>query len=433
MAPPGLARPRVSRETRLLFATVLLSIAALWVLARLRFPERPVTPNPVPPVLTQLAPTSVFEDLAALVAEAGPRVAPSLVVITAAHRGDHGVATSGFVAALRYQDGLAVGLIPGRAIPAGARLSPEASIVARDPATGLAVIRVPAAAAPPLSTWAPRRPASPRHLLAADVASEGATLRPVFVASLVGMDSPIWGESIWVVPPRTDLVPGSFAFTTEGALAGLVVQRGQRVGILPGDALLEAAERVLEDAEKTAGYLGLEVQPLTTALATATGADEGLVVTWVDPEGPAAGLVRAIDIIDAIDGRAVPTLEHWQARVLRLGVGESVTVRVRRSGEARDAQMTTVAGPAVPRASERPLGLTMRPLRRLGAEVLRVDPGSAADAAGFEAGDVITLVGDLEAPTPAQVSRAFAEAAGHSVAAAVTRGDTHLIVTLEKR
>lgn len=52
----GLRRSRISRDTRLLLITVCIAVAALWVLARLRFPDRPATANPIPPLLTQLAP-----------------------------------------------------------------------------------------------------------------------------------------------------------------------------------------------------------------------------------------------------------------------------------------------------------------------------------------------------------------------------------------
>ena len=56
-------RPRVSRETRLLFVTIACAIAALWVLGRLRFPERAST-SPVPAVLAPLALPSSFDELA---------------------------------------------------------------------------------------------------------------------------------------------------------------------------------------------------------------------------------------------------------------------------------------------------------------------------------------------------------------------------------
>ena len=47
-------RPRISRETRLLLTTAFLAVAVLWGLARVRFPDRPASPNPDPPLLTPL-------------------------------------------------------------------------------------------------------------------------------------------------------------------------------------------------------------------------------------------------------------------------------------------------------------------------------------------------------------------------------------------
>ena len=91
MSPPGdsisgveLTRERrrpLSRETRLLLMTILVSFAALWVLARIRFAERPVTPNPITPVLTQLAPPPVFEQLSSAVFQVESRLSPVLMGI----------------------------------------------------------------------------------------------------------------------------------------------------------------------------------------------------------------------------------------------------------------------------------------------------------------------------------------------------------------
>jgi hypothetical protein len=54
----------VSRETRLLLMTMLMSVVVLVALARIRFPQRPVTPNIVSPLLAQLTSASPFEALA---------------------------------------------------------------------------------------------------------------------------------------------------------------------------------------------------------------------------------------------------------------------------------------------------------------------------------------------------------------------------------
>ena len=60
MAPVHPYRPPVSRATRRLFLAGALSLALLWLLARLEFPERPVSPNPVPAVLGQPADGPLF-------------------------------------------------------------------------------------------------------------------------------------------------------------------------------------------------------------------------------------------------------------------------------------------------------------------------------------------------------------------------------------
>src|SRR5512134_3336427 len=76
--PSGSPGSRVSRETRLLLLTLMLSVVALLVLARIRFPERPTTPALVPPLLTQLTPPTPFEDLSNAVSALEAEVTPSL-------------------------------------------------------------------------------------------------------------------------------------------------------------------------------------------------------------------------------------------------------------------------------------------------------------------------------------------------------------------
>jgi S1-C subfamily serine protease len=112
-------------------------------------------------------------------------------------------------------------------------------------------------------------------------------------------------------------------------------------------------------------------------------------------------------------------------------VGETLTLRVRRRGELREVALVANA-PEVQPAS-RSLGLTLRGRTKIGAEVVRVQPASSADRAGLTVGDVITLVADISAPTPAQIMRSFASVRqGERVLVAVTRGDAHFVTTLER-
>jgi S1-C subfamily serine protease len=64
---------------------------------------------------------------------------------------------------------------------------------------------------------------------------------------------------------------------------------------------------------------------------------------------------------------------------------------------------------------------------------VRIEPGSAAHRAGLTRGDVITLIADVPAPTPAQVTRSFASTGpGQRVMMAVTRGEAHFVTTVER-
>src|SRR5919106_3264164 len=125
-------RPRVSRETRLLLSTALIAVVALWVLARVRFPDQPPPQNPVQPLLTQLTPRPTFADLASEVAALRPRLDPLLVPGPAG------------VSGLRVRDDVAVVWLDPRRDAAAADAE---SLLVRDPASGLSLVRVESSSA----------------------------------------------------------------------------------------------------------------------------------------------------------------------------------------------------------------------------------------------------------------------------------------------
>jgi hypothetical protein len=433
MTPVDLNRPRVSRETRLLLATILISVVALSVLARLRFPDRPSTPNPVPPVLAQLAPQTAFEDLALAVSQLQPRLAASLIAVGLPNQQplDRDDFPRRTLAALRFREDLAITLFTEAREPWTSNKG-ESGIVARDPASGLTLIRVPPADSPELATWAPRRRDYPRYLIAADVLPQGPSPRPVFLGALYSVWSPVWPGSIWEIPPATNLAAGTFVFTTEGALVGLVIERNDRPAIVPGDIVLMTAERIARERNDNPGQIGITVQALLPGMASVRGSHAGIVITSVDPRGPSAGQLAVADVIEAVDDQGIPTLEDWQARIARLRAGESISLRVLGSGGVRNVHVTAM--PPNVTTTRLSLGVTMRAVRGVGVEVLRVQPGSSAARAGLESGDVITLIGDLNAPTPAQVATTFAASSDdRPVLVAVTRGEAHHVWLLEKR
>ena len=195
----------MSRETRLLFVTVLISLVALWVLARVRFADRPMAANPVAPVLTQLAAPPVFEQLTTAVSQLNRQLAPVLVGIGVRTSGSSGRGAE-TVSALRLPGGIAVAMLTASMTLDAAGPAPDAAVVARDPASGLTILSLAtddttlADASPLLSMWTPRRQNDPRYLVAGDVTPEGVASRPVFVESLRATTSPVWGGTLWVLP-----------------------------------------------------------------------------------------------------------------------------------------------------------------------------------------------------------------------------------------
>jgi S1-C subfamily serine protease len=159
-----------------------------------------------------------------------------------------------------------------------------------------------------------------------------------------------------------------------------------------------------------------------------TGASVGVVVTWVDPDGASSEQLMVGDVIEAVDGRALATRQPWDVRLARLAVGETLDLRVRRGGDIREVALVAIAPASQP--ASRPLGLGLRARTNIGAEVVRIERGSAADGAGLSVGDIITLVADVTAPSPAQVLRSYTSMGeGERVIVAVTRGDAHFVTT----
>jgi hypothetical protein len=430
MDPNRPNRPRVSRETRLLLTTALVAVAALWLLARIRFPDLPATPSPVPPMLTQLGSTSSLDGLASEVAQLQGRLEPLLVVLDSralvASAAGHGERR---LTALRVRDDLAITFMAA-APPREHWLADR--IVASDAASGLVLVRVPGDAAPPLPpSWVPRRLERPRFLVATEPAAGRVALRPAFVSALEPIENALWPEPVWAFTPSSAIVPGSVVFTTTGELAGIAIAHGGARAIVPPALLFAEVERLSAQPIAPAGDLGIRVQALNPDLSIATGATIGVVVTWVAPDGPAARLVAVGDVIEAIDGYTLSSAEHWDTRRARIGALETVTLRVRRENTVRDVQLQA---PAVSPPDRDPaLGLRLRIVNGSGSQVLAVDPGSAGARAGLAAGDVITRMGAVAAPSPADVRGAFAKAPeGSPLMVAVTRGSTHFVTTLTR-
>jgi hypothetical protein len=402
------------------------AVTVLWLLARVRFDDQPPI-NPVPSVLGQLNVGARFDALASEIDDLQARLLPHLLTVDVARAAPPPGESRERVAALRWHDDLALLLLPG---DSHSKPSRDLTVQSVDAATRLAVVRVSGpTSAVALTPWTPRRAQQPRYLMSSDLTPEGVSLRPSYAGSLVATNAVAWPGTVWALPSGTDLVPGSFVFTNTGDFVGLVITSNGRVAIVPAATVFAEADRLLTSPPTPAGTIAVEVQALTEAIAAVTGSQAGVVVTSTARGGPGSGALMVGDVIEGMDGHDLVSREQWNARMSRLAAGETLALRVRRGGVVREISIeTTPLDVGTPPAA---LGLALRRRAGIGAEVTGVQRLSAADRAGLTVGDLITLFGDVHAPTPGQIAGAFAAlSSGDRVLVAVSRGQAHFVTVL---
>jgi S1-C subfamily serine protease len=274
----------------------------------------------------------------------GRRRGPSSGVVIAA---DGLVVTNHHV--LERDEGIAVGL------PDGGETT--ATVVARDPGTDLALLRIGAGG---LETprWADA--AGLRvGFLALAVSRPGRSARArLGVVSALG--------DAWRTPAgarldrylETDLgielgFSGSALVAADGSLLGLNTAgllRGTSLAVPPA-TLKRVAEQLLAHGQVPRAYLGVGTYPvdLPAAWHEAAGQSAGLVVLSVQPDSAAgrAGLLVG-DILLAMDGQRLAHPRHLLALLDEEHIGKPAVVRLFRAGEPREVTVTVGTRPGRP-------------------------------------------------------------------------------------
>jgi hypothetical protein len=323
-------------------------------------------------------------------------------------------------------------------VPRGARLrAPPASdapeVVAIDGVRGLVLVRAPATTEPvPWGGETGDASAGPRYVIAVEGGRAGPAYRPVFLPRADPVHDPHWDASVLVLGGAVQVQPGALLFSLRGRFLGLALAEHGVPSVVPAETLAAAADQLAQGRPPTPIHLGIGVQPLDATLARATAAGGGLLVTHVEAGGPAAGRLQFGDVIVAAEGQPVRSDEALLSSARRLPPGRPMRMQVVRNTQTLDVSLVPAADPR-PRGPSADVGLTLRPLPRIGSEVVRVEPGGVAARAGLRAGDVLVHFGESPAPSPAQVSRTFAAAApGQALLAGVERGGRRLAVAVVK-
>jgi hypothetical protein len=422
------------RETRLLLATIAVSVAMLLLLARFRFPEATTRGAAEPPAaapLERLAARATFDELASTMADLERRIASRLEAV----RIQPERPTGSFAPAPRLTpDRGVVVLGPGEQV-AGGTGTQLPLVIGRDGVRDLAVVALPPRPEDVVSVRAGPPRGGPRYVAVAEATSQGPVIRPVYVGRMeLNQDPRVTAPLLSVIALQQTLPQGAAIFGLDGQFIGLATRSGGVVTIVPGDSLQELALQAHE-APARPGDLGVDVQALTPALARASGAETGVMINHVDPRGPAAGALISGDVIRTIDGVNVTTTGGFQQLASTRQPGKEVAIAGVRQGKALSVTVRAVeAGVrAAAVASGADPGVVVRAVPNVGLEVVALEPASAAARAGLEPGDIIVAVDGRTSPAANVLTRAFRSAAsGAALLLTVRRGTAHRVVALEK-
>ena len=285
-----------------------------------------------------------------------------------------------------------------------------------------------------IRTGTPR--AGPRYVAIVEATAKGPVVRPVYVARVELVPDPRTGsDQISLTAPRQAIPKGAAVFTLDAALMGIVRDDGDTMTVLTGEYLKSAAEGAQQVAAGPRGWIGIEVQPLTPAVARATGSNAGVVVTHVEPGGPAAKALKSGDVIQAIGGTPVTSVGGLRQVERALSPGADVALVGSRRGAPLQLSVTAMdaASGRAPTGADS-TGFVGRSVRGSGTEVVAVNVRSPAADAGLRAGDLIVAVDGSEAPTDGNITGRYRAARpGEALLLTVSRDGRYHVFALEKR
>ena len=236
-------------------------------------------------------------------------------------------------------------------LPDGGEL--KATLVGRDPATDLAVLRVSDARLTPAapSTDQPRVGS-----LALVVARpNGGLAASLALVSGLGGPARTRGGGILERFIQVDAVmypgfSGGPLVDTAGAVLGLSTSGlafGGPSTAIPWDLATRLAQTIVEHGRVRRGYLGIGSQPVALSPAArdlAAGQERGLLVVHVAENGPAAqaGFLQG-DILVRLDGGAITNADELQGLLGPDRVGATLQAAIVRGGELRELSVTVGA------------------------------------------------------------------------------------------
>ena len=300
-----------------------------------------------------------------------------------------------------------------------------ARIVGRDPRTDIAVLRIDTGHKLPFIQLGDSRNVKPGQWVVAMGNPFG--LSSTVTHGIVSAISRNIGEGpydqfIQVDAPINKGNSGGPLFTQQGKVIGMntaiLSPSGGSIGIgfaIPSNLIRTVVAQLEQNGKVVRGFIGVEAQALngTTAKALGLAENSGALLADVQPDTPAshAGLQPG-DVIQSVNGDTVANPRDLAVDVAAIKPGQEAHLKVLHDGTTKDVTLNVAQMPNEKTAGNQPgsehgqgqIGLALEPLSpglrnqlnvpdgTSGVVVRGVQPGSAAEAAGLQAGDVIVGV-----------------------------------------
>ena len=325
----------------------------------------------------------------------------------------------------------------------------EAKVIGMDPQTDLALIKVSASTDFPYVRFATEVPRiGDWVLVVGNPFGLGGTVTAGIVSAR-GRDigAGPYDDFIQIDAPVNLGNSGGPTFNVKGEVIGvntaIFSPSGGSIGVafdIPAEAVRLVIEQLRDKGHVTRGWIGVEIQPVTPAIADALGLTnaEGALVAQLEPNSPAAkGGIETGDVITSVNGQAVTDSRDLARRIAAIAPGTSTKIGVFRYGQEKTIIVTLGELPrtsAKPKAEEKEarseasiLGLKLAPASAVsgagdhGVVITKISPASPAAESGLQTGDIILQVERRAVNTAADVRRIVEEVRTQSKRAVLLR------------
>ncbi len=252
--------------------------------------------------------------------------------------------------------------------------------------------------------------------------------------------------------PYEDFIQTDASINPGNSGGPLINLRGEVVGIgfaIPTNLVKELLPNLRDNGKVVRGYLGVTIQKVTPEIAESLGMKQsnGALVADVAKAGPAerAG-IKTGDVIVEFNGKEIKDSGELPLQAARTAPGKQAQLKILRNGKELTLPLTVgefKEREVVAAAENGGLGLAVQPVtasmaaelgleRAEGLVITSIKPGSPAEEAGLERGDVITEINRRPVRNLSDYNRAVEKTEkGKSFLFLVRRGEGSLFLALK--